>query len=222
MEPGSGLAPRQKQFLAVVLQERYFLKKFYLSGGTALSSWYLHHRESFDLDFFSEKFEVNVNYISRFLQKNKHKIGFDKTIHTEQFGFNFYDFEYPNKDVLKVDFSYFPSERVEKGITWKGLDIDSLYDIALNKWQTVSGNPRAKDYIDLFYISKEMDLDFDKIRKDSAIKFEIRSDLIHMVRQFLRVIEFKDYPKMLVPFNRREMEKFFLEEAKKLGKQILK
>lgn len=29
-------------------------KQFYFTGGTALSAIYLHHRESEDLDFFSE------------------------------------------------------------------------------------------------------------------------------------------------------------------------
>ena len=33
---------------------------FYLTGGTALSAFYLHHRESEDLDFFSrEPFRAN-------------------------------------------------------------------------------------------------------------------------------------------------------------------
>lgn len=39
----------------MVLQADEILKHLYLSGGTALSSWYLHHRESYDLDFFSDR-----------------------------------------------------------------------------------------------------------------------------------------------------------------------
>ena len=74
MAEGTGLTPRQKQFLEVVLRAPYIIKTFYLSGGTALSSWYLHHRESYDLDFFSEKFEVNARLIESFLQKNKKTI----------------------------------------------------------------------------------------------------------------------------------------------------
>ena len=30
--------------------------KFYLAGGTALSWFYFHHRESYDLDFFTKEF----------------------------------------------------------------------------------------------------------------------------------------------------------------------
>ena len=55
MAQGTGLSLRQKQFLGVVLRQPYILDNFYLSGGTALSSWYLHHRESYDLDFFTQR-----------------------------------------------------------------------------------------------------------------------------------------------------------------------
>jgi predicted nucleotidyltransferase component of viral defense system len=110
----------------VVLQEPYLLKNFYLSGGTALASWYLHHRESYDLDFFNEKFEVNARYIDKILQKSKAEIGFSKVIRTEQLGFHFYEFKYPNGEILKVDFSFYPSERVESGLIWRGLKIDSI------------------------------------------------------------------------------------------------
>jgi len=219
---GTGLDARQEQFLAVVLQEPYILKNFYLSGGTALSSWYLHHRESYDLDFFSEKFEVNAKYIAKIFQKNQKKIGYKKIVYTEQLGFNFYNLEYPDDETLKIDFSYYPSERVENGILWKGLHIDSLYDICLNKYETIVQSPRAKDYVDLFFISKDIDLDFKKIRRDAAIKFGIQSDVIHIAKQFLKVVEFKDVPKMLVSFDRKEMEDFFLQQAKELGRQIFK
>lgn len=222
MEDGDGLTPRQKQFLEVVLQEPYILKNFYLSGGTALSSWYLHHRESYDLDFFSEKFEVNEKHLANFLQKNKAKIGFKDVLHTEQLGFNFYDIEYPNGDKLKVDFSYYPSERVEKGKNYRGLSVDSLYDITLNKYQTISGSPRGKDYVDIFFINKKTKLDFKTIAKDSAIKFGIRSGLLQMAKQFLKVVEFRDHPKITVPFDRNEMETFFLGLAKDLEKDIFK
>src|SRR3989338_2278261 len=100
MAQGKGFTPRQKEFLAVVHQTPYILKKFYLSGGTALSSWYLHHRESFDLDFFSEQ-EVNSAYLMRWLTSLKVVLGISDIIHEEQFGFNFFFLTYINKDKLK-------------------------------------------------------------------------------------------------------------------------
>ncbi|MEW5692252.1 MAG: nucleotidyl transferase AbiEii/AbiGii toxin family protein [Candidatus Hydrogenedentota bacterium] len=42
--------------------EKFFTQKFYLTGGTALSEFYLKHRISEDLDFFCENEEVNAIY----------------------------------------------------------------------------------------------------------------------------------------------------------------
>lgn len=107
MEEGSGFGSRQKQFLELVLQESYFLKKFYLTGGTALSCWYLHHRESYDLDFFSPD-EVNPSRISKWILANKKKLGINSFRFETQLGFNFFYLEYSPSEILKVDFSYFP------------------------------------------------------------------------------------------------------------------
>ena len=60
----------------------------------------LRHRESFDLDFFSEQ-EVNSAYLMRWLTSLKVVLGISDIIHEEQFGFNFFVLTYINKDKLK-------------------------------------------------------------------------------------------------------------------------
>lgn len=222
MDAGTGLTARQKKFLELVLQERYLLKRFYLTGGTALACWYLQHRESDDLDFFSEIGEVNSLWLLRWLKKNRDILGYQSLDYTEQLGFHFFSFVFAKNELLKVDFSYFPSPRIEKGINWRGLQIDSLYDIAINKFQTITSSPRAKDYIDLYFILKKEGLKIEKIRQDAALKFGIHVDTLHLARQFLRLVEFTECPKMLVPFKRREMEEFFLGLAKGLKKEIFR
>jgi len=49
------LTSRQVSFLEKVGQNRSLAENFYLTGGTALAAFYLAHRYSEDLDFFSEK-----------------------------------------------------------------------------------------------------------------------------------------------------------------------
>ena len=56
------LTIHQKEILEMISQEEYFTQRFYLSGGTALAEFYLKHRISEDLDFYSEKHEVNLFY----------------------------------------------------------------------------------------------------------------------------------------------------------------
>lgn len=221
MAQGTGFTARQKQFLAMVFQTPYILQRFYLTGGTALSCFYLHHRESYDLDFFSEQ-EVNSGYLIRWLTNNKKRLHVVEITHEEQFGFNFFILRFGNGDKLKVDFCYFPSERIERGIIWQGLHIDSLYDIAVNKFNTIASSPRGRDYVDLYMILQKNNWSIERIRKDSAAKHGISTDAIHLSRQFLRVVEFEDLPKVAMSFDRKDMENFFLHQAKKLKKEILK
>ncbi|OGH18431.1 MAG: hypothetical protein A2868_00585 [Candidatus Levybacteria bacterium RIFCSPHIGHO2_01_FULL_40_15b] len=219
---GEGLTHRQEEFLAVVLQTPYILKKFYLSGGTALSCWYLHHRDSFDLDFFSEQEEVNSAYLIKWIASLKDKLGVVDIIHEVQFGFNFFNLTYSNGDKLKVDFSYFPSERIEKGIVWKGLEIDSLYDIAVNKFHTIATSPRGRDYVDLYFILKQEDYPIEQLINDAAIKHGVRQGTMQVAKQLLKSSEFTDISKILVPFNKDEMNKFFSDLAKSLEVDIFK
>lgn len=48
------LTPGQKSILSALSEDKLFSINFCLTGGTALSEYYLHHRLSEDLDFFSE------------------------------------------------------------------------------------------------------------------------------------------------------------------------
>lgn len=144
-----------------------------------------------------------------------------KITYEEQLGFHFFILAFRN-EILKVDFSYFPSERIEKSIIWRGLQIDSLYDIAVNKFNTIAMSPRGRDYVDLYLILKKTNWPIEKLRNDASAKHGISVDTIHLARQFLLVSEFEDMPKMLVPFDKKEMDDFFLKLAKSLEKDIFK
>lgn len=148
-------------------------------------------------------------------------MGIKEIIHEEQLGFHFFMLIF-EKEKLKVDFCYFPSERIEPGIIWNGIQIDSLYDIAVNKLNTIARSPRGRDYVDLYMILKKTNWSIEKLRQDAAVKHGISTDTIHLARQFLLVNEFEDLPKMLVPFDKKEMDNFFLKLVKSLEKDIFK
>lgn len=219
--PGTGLTARQEQFLAVVLKEKYLLDNFYLSGGTALSSWYLHHRESYDLDFFCNK-PFRSDQIAAWIVANKNEIGYQFSHHDEDFGFSTFILRYSNDQILKIDFNHYTVKTIQAENIWEGLKIDSLYDIAVNKTQTIISNPRDRDYIDLFFILRKKRWNINDLLKDAEIKFGMSTDLIQVARNFLRVVEFPCVQKMLVPFDQKEMENFYLSLAKSLEKKIFK
>ena len=64
------LSPNQKKFIVFFVSNPYLKKTFYLTGGTCLSEFYLRHRYSEDLDFFSEK-EINITSITSLLKQSK-------------------------------------------------------------------------------------------------------------------------------------------------------
>lgn len=219
VESGTGLTPKQKQLLDLVIGEPYFLKTFYLSGGTALSSWYLHHRESYDLDFFSE---VTFDYerITRWLREKQSAIGYSSKFIDEDYGFLMVSLRYPDDTFLKIDFNHYSQSRITVGIRWQGLEIDSLYEIAINKLQTLATSPRTRDYVDLYFILQNNNWPVGALMTDAAKKFPEKIDPLKLAKNFAKVSEYTDLPKMLMPFNQKSMEKFFLNLAKSLKNQI--
>jgi predicted nucleotidyltransferase component of viral defense system len=140
--------------LEFVSKKPQIIKNFYLTGGTALSEFYLKHRISEDLDFFSEK-EVNPKVIEAFLQRISKKINLSKIKRSQFLGLFSYILLYKDGDSLKVGFSYYPFPKIEKGVSFKNLQVASLLDIAVDKLHTLFMKPRARDYVDLFFIVKE-------------------------------------------------------------------
>ncbi len=217
--PGTGLTPRQEQFLEVVLDEKYLLKNFYLSGGTALSSWYLHHRESYDLDFFSDR-PFSGDKITNWIKQHQKELGYRGIVVDDDWGFYTFFFRYPDNSRFKVDFNHYSFQRLQKGNNWKGLEIDSLYDIAVNKTQTILSSPRARDYLDLYFILKKTGWKIKELLTDGQKKFGVKTDPLQIARNFLRVVEFTDCPKILIPFDQKIMEKFYENLARSLKTHI--
>lgn len=103
------------------------------------------------------------------------------------------------------------------------LAVDSVYDIAVNKVHTLFMKPRARDYIDLYFIMKREAHDLTKLVGDAKAKFDWHIDPPTLGSQLMRVTDFaqRELPTMLVPFDRREMEEFFLKLAAGLKAEIL-
>jgi hypothetical protein len=121
---------------------------------------------------------------------------------------------------LKVDFNYYPFPRLEKGSHWKSLEIDSLKDIAVNKIQTISTKARERDFVDLYFILQKEKWKLKELIISAKTKFDWHIDPVQLGQAFTQVVALEDVPKVLVPFNKTEMENFFLEKAKELGKNI--
>lgn len=211
----------QEKFICLFAERKAISKDFYLSGGTALSAYYLQHRLSEDLDFFSPG-PVDLMAFEVFLKEVKTPLGILKTDFQQSFNRNIF-FLHSKKGVLKTEFTYFPFEQAVKPTFKDGLCVDSLVDIAINKAFTILQNPRSRDFIDLYFIlQKYKKLSFDGLLRLARIKFDAQVDPVQLGTQLLKAENIQDLPRMLSKIEHRQWRNYFLARAKSLSKGIFK
>lgn len=213
------LSANQIKILESISDDKILCRSFYLTGGTALAEYYLKHRLSEDLDFFSEE-EFNPQAISVFFAKNKKALGIKKVDFQQSFNRNLF-FLYLKNDIIKTEFTYFPFPRIEKKVKENKLFIDSLTDIAVNKLFTIYQKPRSRDFIDLYLILKKTGWQIEDLVKKAKIKFDWHIDYLQLGSQFLLAKEVKDFPHMTVKLENKTWQKFFTEQARRFNSKIL-
>ncbi len=194
-------------------------KRFYLTGGTPLAVFYLHHRYSEDLDFFSEN-EVDTATLNVFFKKAKNELGIKEIDFEQSFNRNLFFLRFKN-GVLKIEFTFFPFPRIQRGATQFGVEVDSLLDIAVNKLFTVYQRTKARDYIDLYFICRDYGFAIGDLINKARIKFDTNLDLIQLGSQFVRATEVWDFPRMISKIAPNEWQSFFIEEAKKFKSEVI-
>ncbi len=215
------LTLEQKKVLDLISKEDYLVRRFYFTGGTPLAVFYLFHRISEDLDFFSEE-EIYLPSIERFIGKTKKKLNLFKIDYKKFLGLHSFYLFFNKNNFLKIDFNYYPFPRIEKGIKYKNITVDSFYDIAVNKVHTISMQARARDFIDIYFIIKEKGYSFERLLMDAKAKFDWNIDPIQLGTQLIKANEVKDFPRMIRKISHKEWQDFFIEEARKLKKEIFK
>jgi len=214
------LTPHQEDFLSLIDGEKSLRRIFYFTGGTPLSAFYLFHRLSEDIDLFSGD-EVNLLAVRSFIGKAQKKLGLLKIDYKQYLGLHTFQLYFSSTDVLKIDFNYYPFPRIEKGILYKNISVDSALDIAVNKVHTISMKPRAKDFIDIFFLVKEKGYDFKDLLMKAKAKFDWHIDPIQLGSKLLQATEVKDFPRMIKKIDDREWQDFFVKEAKKLKPEVI-
>ena len=213
------LSENQKRLLSVLSGERAICDNFYLTGGTALAEFYLGHRLSEDLDFFSEN-EFLAESVSATLRKIQKESGIKSVRYEQSFNRNLFFLEMEN-DEIKTEFTYFPFERIEKKEKTGNLYVDSLIDIAVNKVFTIYQNPRSRDFIDLYFILKKRGWNIKDLVKKAQVKFDHHINYLQLGAQFMKCLEFKDYPRMIVKIAENEWQDFFIEQAKSFEGEVM-
>lgn len=212
------LTKEQDIILDEVKKSGFLSTNFYFTGGTALSAFYLQHRYSEDLDFFSEK-NIDTETIFTFFQDLSKQHEFTFTSEFQQVVYIFL-LKFNNTTTLKVDFGYYPYKQIEKPNEPNGIKTDSLTDIAVNKLLTITQRNTVKDFVDLYFLLEKFTVW--ELIEGVRIKFRMQLDPFILASDFLKVEDFTFLPRMIKPLTLNELKSFYRQKAKDLGKKSLK
>lgn len=129
---------------------------FYLTGGTALAYFYLKHRKSNDLDFFTSVEEILLPFSFR-LEGELKALGL--TVQRRRGMHSFVELSVEKEeDRTSIHLGYespFRIEEVKKFPEFPGLNVDSLIDISVNKLLALFGRATLRDFIDVYFLIKK-------------------------------------------------------------------
>ncbi len=212
------LAEIQKKILGQLKDIPEFAA-FYLTGGTALARFYLGHRKSDDLDFFTPEEEL-IQPFSLRIEDVLKKAGADVE---RKRGFrSFVELMVSAQSEstiihLALDSPYRLDTVVLAG-EFPGIRIDSLKDLAANKLLALFGRAMLRDFVDVFFLTKEEFTKNDLVLM--AKKKDPGFDLYWLATAFERVHEFSaDSPEMLLlvkPCSIEMLRAFFDEWRKEI------
>ncbi len=201
------LYPHQLKIMLLFFQTA-FAEPFFLTGGTALSAFYLAHRESQDLDFFSlEPFDTFI--LRNTIQEIAKETESSMTFFTRSQTYN--EIYLENKKEgwrQKIDIVQEQPKHFGEILTIDSIRVDSLVNIATNKILAILGRLEPKDYIDLFVIIKNTDFSFDELFKLAKEKDTGLSEF-YFANTIADVEQFKILPKMKTKFDKNQFIKFY-------------
>lgn len=209
----------EKQKLLVETLPQDILETFYLTGGTALSAFYLGHRLSNDLDFFAEndKQMPQVEYLAKLMQglKGGKDLHFERLFDRRIFAVTFED-----GDTLKVEFTSYPFPSVQERTKAGNLIVDSPLNIITGKLVALSDRYDPKDFVDIYGALKHFGWALDELVGKAAERFGVKGlhFLIPERLLLVRRIQSSDLPVMLKDLDLDEMKSDLVTQATDLAR----
>lgn len=135
-----------------------FSRDFFLTGGTALSVFYLHHRSSEDIDFFSTKL-LNLGLVDEYL---RWLFRDDLALIQSSPDSYTYLIRGVKLDLIIDPLSSDESRPVTPLHTGKEILVDTVDNISSNKLSAVVSRYEVKDIVDFYFISERLWRDSNK------------------------------------------------------------
>ncbi|MCX6566565.1 MAG: nucleotidyl transferase AbiEii/AbiGii toxin family protein [Candidatus Aminicenantes bacterium] len=220
-------SPAQKSGLAALSRDPIVKEAFFLTGGTALSVFYLGHRVSDDIDLFTRE-PLDLPAVTDIVLR---PWGGETIVVARETSFVSVFIRNVKVDFvvnLLAELEARPVADLESG---GRLTVDSLEAIAANKLATLLGRVEPKDFIDFYFLKKEFpqlkaDSIFDRARRKDAI-FDDPPAAAMRLNEGLRIIlrsapkaaardrdgarhhALIPYPRLLKPVDWTEFERVF-------------
>lgn len=201
--------------------------KFYWTGGTLLSVLYLHHRQSKDLDFFSNK-PFTYNQIIGFVRNLKKQLKLTKI--EEKKVFDRWEFFLHDKEEIRLEFVFYDHPKIRPQKKWQGILIDSLEDIAVNKVMAFFDRNDPKDLVDLYFLLTKKKFKVKQLLKLVERKFGVRLEESSFWSESCKAFKDLDeiFPLLLVktpPEKQKiiqEIKEYFTSQSVDYLKKVLK
>ena len=213
------LTPTQQRFLEAFFEDNG--GTFYLSGGTALAAYYLNHRYSDDLDFFTRD-QAELAVTDRRVEHAVAAAGLSvERVNRRAESVQYFlsgDVE-PDHPLVKCEFMFDPPPYFAPPRSFAGISVDDLISIAINKL-TIVTRIEWKDYFDRYLIEQSGKYRFEDLIAQAKQKLVGLDDFtlaahFKAVEDLPNLAEFqKSY--MLVKVDPRELVSFFQEWARRL------
>ena len=181
-EKSKSLTPLKHDFLVSFFKK---CQDFFLTGGSALSIFYLDHRFSYDLDLFTQK-DIDWHYLERLFITVVKEINAEYTVITKAPFFHRYEIK-KSRDREIIDFVIDKVPQIDKEKNIFGIiTVDTQFEIGVNKICTLLSRTEIKDLVDLYFLSRsgfDIKKNIEKAKqKDGGVEPAIISWLISQVK----------------------------------------
>lgn len=194
---------------------------FYLSGGTGLAEYYLRHRQSDDLDFFTRD-AASLPEAELRMQTSARAVGLEiERVERREFmvRYHFTGDPEPRHQLVKCEAIWDSPPYVAPPRRFGNIKVDDLSCIAVNKITALSRR-EPKDYIDLYCIIQSGSHRLEDLLplargKDPGLEeLAIAADFMG-VRDLRNIARFQE-EYLVLPVDWDEVERFYTEWASRL------
>ena len=217
MPSGELLTPFQKKILKAftAIEES---TAFYLTGGTALSVFYLAHRLSEDFDLFTSD-QPLISIVARKFTSKLETLGIEVR-EIRNFSSFWEAIASEGDESFKIQLAYDSPFVLEQPIEKDDLRIHSFADIAAGKLLALFGRAEERDFIDVYFIVKHGGISLERLIELAKTK-DPGLDEYYLAIAFAQSEKLPDDAaqlkvNLLTPIDLKELKTFFAAQAVEL------